>query len=138
MKLLKIKNVYGYPSLSPEFREWARGKVDICIGIHNIEKTKRKHKHMIVLSGLAYVVNSKIPVIGWSYAKGSGMWMRSQLPDADRLPENEVVVEIPKYNNVPTSKQLFEYFVNNDETDLPKAFLNMQSPLCYNDRVFNN
>lgn len=138
MKTLKAKNVYGYPSLSPEFRSWASGKVDLAIGIHNIETAKRKHKILIVVTGLAYLEAAGVPVIGWKYTEGACMWTRTSMPDVDALKPNTVTLEIPKYNNVPTTKQLYNYYVNNEEEDLPKSFLRMQMRLCYNDRVFNS
>lgn len=138
MRTIKAKNVYGYPSLSPEFRAWASGKVDLAIGIHNIETAKRKHKILIVVSGLAYLDAAGIPVIGWTYTKGSCMWTRHALPAVESLSPNVVKVEIPKYNNVPTTKQLYDYYVNNLEEGLPKSFIRMQSRLCYQDRVFNS
>jgi hypothetical protein len=138
MRILKATNVYGYPSLSPEFRKWASGKVDLAIGIHNIETAKRKHKILIVVSGLVYLEAAGIPVIGWTYTDGCCMWTRSTMPDVDALKPNKVDVSIPKYNNIPTTKQLYDYYVNNVEEGLPKSFLRMQSYLCYNDRVFNS
>lgn len=138
MRTIKAKNIYGYPSLSPEFREWASGKVDLAIGIHNIEAAKRKHKILIVVSGLVYLEAAGIPLVGWVYTPGSGMWTRSTMPAIESLTPNEVKIEIPKYNNVPNTKELYNYYVNNVEEGLSKSFLRMQSHLCYNDRVFNS
>ena len=138
MRVLKAKNVYGYPSLSPEFRAWASGNVDLAIGVHNIEKAKRKHKFLVVVSGLAYLHAAGVPIIGWHYTKGAGIWTRTTMPDPKSLVPNEVAVEIPKYNNIPTTKQLYNYYVNNVEEGLTKSFIRMQSRLCYNDRVFNS
>lgn len=138
MRKVKVNNVYGYPSLSPEFREWASGKVDLAIGVHNIEKAKRRHKTLIVVTGLAYLDAAGVPIIGWTYTKGSGVWTRTTMPEIESLKPNEVVLEIPFYKHVPTTKQLYNYFVNNQEEGLPKSFLRMQSHLDYNDRVFNS
>lgn len=138
MKILKIKNVYGYPSLSPEFRAWASGKFDLAIGVHNIEHCKRKREFLIVVTGLSYLHVAGVPILGWTYTKGSGIWTRHGLPDAGSLVSNEARIEVPKYNNIPTTKQLYDFYVNNVEEGLSKSFMRMQVPLCYNDRVFNS
>lgn len=125
MKKIKVVNLYGYPTLSPKIREYAKSikallVVDRMSLLRLTKEQASSTQPKILIDSLPIMMDFAIPILG--YTDHNGIFFRGDLPHRDKLEPNIKVVKVPEKLDRPEPKLLLRALEAPNKSEFLKTF----------------
>lgn len=104
MKIVKVKNLYGYPSYSETIVEYAKSiGAKLILDRSSLLKAPadflKSDQPKILVDSFTALIHNEVPIIG--FRNDRGIRLREPLPHKDWLVSNVVKVKVPAFNRLP-------------------------------------